>query len=524
MSSSSRVLNLTLTTLYAILHVASGFSVLEAEGRESAAPQQVHFYSINLRNIIRWTPGKGATRDTTYTVEYAIYGDAEEVTDSGQVVWRPVEKCSAITTTECDISEQTNEIEEDYYARVRANGAQVPSSWIETEGRFHPLMDTILGPPEVETRITDNNYINIRMKGPFMLRMTEKKLQRKSLHKIIPFLVYNVTVLNSQTKHMDEHYPVENDSLLIGPFEYEMEYCFIVEVLSRPLPLRSIPSSWKCITTPKDPFTQMILVLLLGVAIPTALCMFILASIGGFAYFYICIHKQKLPKSTDLVHIDKKPQMFQPENLTIINVNLNPSNLSPGESKHQKDQIEELKSPLNYFQQNVREIRNPTPALLSLDNKAAAFYARQNISPEQPLLSDPELQEPLSDDYGFVRREEVFTVNENIHYKAQTTVKEEAGKMLEEQMEKDEEQEEVTQIFLNWDPETRMLKIPLSHFDLEDTDETEVEPEPQVDINRLLCHPVLTSVVVRQMSQDLSEEDVFTKIEKDWGLQIQSNA
>lgn len=61
---------------------------------------------------------------------------------SEQVAWRAAEQCVEITHTECDLSEQTNDIKDDYYGRVRANGPDSHSHWMETESRFKPLSDS----------------------------------------------------------------------------------------------------------------------------------------------------------------------------------------------------------------------------------------------------------------------------------------------------------------------------------------------------------------------------------------------
>jgi len=34
-------------------------------------PGNVHFTSVNLRNIVKWTPGEGSPNDTIFSVEYA---------------------------------------------------------------------------------------------------------------------------------------------------------------------------------------------------------------------------------------------------------------------------------------------------------------------------------------------------------------------------------------------------------------------------------------------------------------------
>lgn len=75
--------------------------------------------------------------------------------------------------------------------------------------------------------------------------------------------------------------------------------------------------------------------------------------------------------------------------------------------------------------------------------------------------------------------------------------------------------EEEAQIFLDWSPDTRELKIPLmSMLGLED--ETQIQTE---------AVSLLPNLILRQASQEVSEqEDDFTKMERDWGLIIHSNS
>uniref|UniRef100_A0A9J8A712 Interleukin 20 receptor, alpha n=1 Tax=Cyprinus carpio carpio TaxID=630221 RepID=A0A9J8A712_CYPCA len=164
----------------------------------SVEPRNVHFYSENLRNVVRWTPGAGSPADTVYTVEYAIYGDEEE-SGSERVRWRRVEHCCSITQSECDLSQETFSLEEDYYARVRAASANTQSVWTESTSRFSPALHTILGAPLLELTVLQN-YINVTIKGPFRWR-TKRTQKEKSLWMIFPHMIYNVSVFNGRSRH-----------------------------------------------------------------------------------------------------------------------------------------------------------------------------------------------------------------------------------------------------------------------------------------------------------------------------------
>ncbi|XP_036420068.1 interleukin-20 receptor subunit alpha isoform X2 [Colossoma macropomum] len=526
-----------------LLHAAS------AEGSAVAAPQNVHFHSMNLRNMLRWGPGGGTVHGTTYTVEYAIYGDVEG--DGEQVVWSPAEQCRNITDTECDLTEQTYDINEDYYARVRANRPHAHSHWVETESRFRPLSDTIFGPPNVKVTLVDN-YMHVKLKGPFRWKSSRMK-RGYSVWKIFPHMVYNISVYNNRSKHM-HHFLLQNDSLRLGPLEYESVQCVKAESLSLSLPLTSIPSDWSCIMLPPDPFTAQMLVLILGGVVPSAICLFVLAAVGGFAYYYICGHKQRLPMSTDLVHVDEKQKLFQPDKpVTIINLNLISTNLSTQESKlrpwgprhHFVSGNEHLQPVQALPARREGEPEDPPPG-----GEIVQSYAAQDVQHQAEFNSASDVasdlgssNEFLSDDYGLVLREQdpqldmsglavPDMLNPKVEeppeckvdlYMAQSRERDSGEKSYEEEAEQ-EEKEEGT--FLDWDPRTGVLKIPLLcqlGSEVPTATEKETEPKTRVDIELLQRRPILTSVVVRQCSEESGEEDDFSKMEKHWGLQIQSS-
>ncbi|KAL7872560.1 hypothetical protein SRHO_G00075430 [Serrasalmus rhombeus] len=522
-----------------LLHAAS------AEGSVAADPQNVHFYSMNLRNMLRWSPGGGTVHGTTYTVECAVYGDGEG--DGEQVVWSPAEQCQNITDTECDLTEQTYDINEDYYARVRANRPHAHSQWVETESRFRPLSDTIFGPPSVKLTLVDN-YVHVRLKGPFRWKSSRMK-RGYSVWKIFPHMVYNISIYNNRSKHL-HHFLLQNDSLRLGPLEYESVQCVKADSLSLSLPLASIPSDWSCILLPPDPFTAQMLVLILGGVVPTAICLFVLAAVGGFAYYYICGHKQRLPMSTDLVHVNEKQKLFQPDQpVTIINLNLISTNLSTQESKlgpwgthhHFVGENERL--------QPIRALP-PGRAGEPEEGEIVQAYAAQDVQHQAEFDSASDAasdlgssDEFLSDDYGLVLREQnpqldmtglmvPNILNQKVEEPPECKVDlymAQSGERDSEKSYEEEAEEEVKEdgTFLDWDPRTGVLKIPLlCHLGSEGPTDSEKEREPKtrVDTELLQRRPVLTSVVVRQCSEESGEEDVFSKMEKQWGLQIQSSS
>lgn len=57
----------------------------------------------------------------------------------------------------------------------------------------------VLGAPLVEVNVKQN-YMNVTIKGPFRWR-TKRTKKDKSLWKIFPHMIYNVSVFNSRSNH-----------------------------------------------------------------------------------------------------------------------------------------------------------------------------------------------------------------------------------------------------------------------------------------------------------------------------------
>ncbi|KAI7800049.1 class II cytokine receptor crfb8, partial [Triplophysa rosa] len=469
-------------------------------------PQSVHFYSVNFRNMVRWTPGERSLNGTVYAVEYAVYGDADE-SHSEQVRWRPVEQCTFIQQTECDVSQETFNLEEDYYARVKAVGPHTHSIWTETTTRFKPMTDTTLGAPLVDVTVVQN-YINITMKGPFRWK-TKKTKKEKSLWKIIPQMIYNVSVYNSKREHVQSFF-LGTSTLTQGPLDFSTRVCVVVSAQSQTIPLASTPSQRTCAETPEDAFKDQLLAAMLGGVLPSALCLCVLAVLGGLVHRYITDHKQTRPKSTDVVHVSEKHQTLQPERPQTIIVNVTnivieePKLISPPLLLPPVSSVggAPAAAPACYAQQQQQHV--PAPG-----GSAGVPADCQTDSSETDGSWPQEHQREEPEDYGIVLRATAVTDMKPYRSQVNTT---------EPRQPDDEENEEEAQIFLDWSPDTCELKIPLvSPLDVEDREQTDIETEPDEMM-------LLPKVILRQCSEESSEhEDDITKMERTWGLIIHTN-
>ncbi|KAI4896593.1 hypothetical protein NFI96_018220, partial [Prochilodus magdalenae] len=102
--------------------------------QDNMAPLKVEFHSVDFRNILNWTHHPSAPEDLLYFVQYKIYGDKQ---------WSAAELCQAIRELQCDLSQETSDPREWYYARVQSVLSESLSPWVISP-RFHPQWDMCL--------------------------------------------------------------------------------------------------------------------------------------------------------------------------------------------------------------------------------------------------------------------------------------------------------------------------------------------------------------------------------------------
>ncbi|KAM5269867.1 interleukin-22 receptor subunit alpha-1 isoform 1-T1 [Hipposideros larvatus] len=124
-------------TLLTIL--AAGSLVAHIAEETSEILQHVKFQSSNFENILTWDSGPESAPDTVYNVEYKMYGEIE---------WLAKKGCQRITRKSCNLTMETGNHKEQYYARVTAISGGVQSAPKMTD-RFSSLQDTTIKPPDV---------------------------------------------------------------------------------------------------------------------------------------------------------------------------------------------------------------------------------------------------------------------------------------------------------------------------------------------------------------------------------------
>ncbi|XP_058469142.1 interleukin-20 receptor subunit alpha [Solea solea] len=273
------------------------------------SPINVTFSSVNLRNVLQWTPANGTTEDTHFTVQYAIYGDTIQGSKGKRVHWRAAQQCTDIARSWCDLSLETWDTEESYYAKVRAVGKRESSKWAITR-RFDPKLDTTLGPPLVSVEMEGNNAI-IDMKVPIR-HQPNNHFPVVSMATLYPQLTYNLSV---QIHKKTYHYPVDSN-----PYTYQLihpnkKHCFSARMRLLSMPIKCQSSAWHCITTPQDPEIVHLHKVVWAIVVPSV-CLCILAVVAYLLHNYLTGKGQK-SRMLNSPTFWPPSLTFSPENLNL---------------------------------------------------------------------------------------------------------------------------------------------------------------------------------------------------------------
>ncbi|XP_028808872.1 interleukin-20 receptor subunit alpha [Denticeps clupeoides] len=513
-----------------VLLWALGSVALQAEVQR---PEEVRFISTNLKNVLVWRPGEDGT---TFSVEYATYGDENKL-NPGHVVWKAVRRCSNVTQNSCDLSDETNNIDEEYYGRVKAiKGLRSDSEWVKTT-RFYPRLDTTLGPPQVDVTV-NGNYLEIEIKGPMRWKNRRMKKDRSMEKTMRQRFTYSLSVYDSNHNEMNIY--VTNTSYKLGPLNYETQYCLSAGVNLYWLPIKHLTSERQCVAMHADPFKQQTLTTVLGGFLPSAVSLGAIVLVGYAVYQYVWGNKERLPASTMLSKHGFSLPTFIPEKpLTTINLNINMISQTTGETKYGTGpalvhKVEENVQPVPYAAQNE-------PGNAGTIERAPLLTQARPAPVDGPLAEDSAGSRQPSDtpgvpfgavgeklfqlnerwpsskdldvDYGEVHREDCHLPASGVNsYIAQTS-----ENPWEEGM---DDSKENGPTVLNWSPCTGVLHIPLLSS-LEPKVRLEKDSEEESEQTTLSKSDIFNSLVFRQSSQESGkDEDGLSVMENMWELQI----
>uniref|UniRef100_A0A3P8WYY6 Fibronectin type-III domain-containing protein n=1 Tax=Cynoglossus semilaevis TaxID=244447 RepID=A0A3P8WYY6_CYNSE len=216
-----------------ILLILNVFHLFPSVPSSPTGPTNVVFSSVNFRNVLQWTAGNGTSRESHFTVQYAIYGDTIQGNKGKRVNWREVQHCTDIPRSWCDLSNETRDEEQGYHARVRT------------------LDEPTLGPPLLSVEMKANEAI-IHMKGP-MRYQPDDYMSATSMATVYPRMTYNLTTLiHGQTVSIKTyHLPVDSNPYRYSLREHNTKYCFSATARLHFMPVQCQSSVWHCITSPQ---------------------------------------------------------------------------------------------------------------------------------------------------------------------------------------------------------------------------------------------------------------------------------
>ncbi|XP_065152886.1 interleukin-22 receptor subunit alpha-2 [Paramisgurnus dabryanus] len=203
---------------------------------DDAAPTEVEFHSLDFKNVLYWKQPHAVVHNLKYFVQHKVYGDKE---------WTNTERCQGIKLLHCDLSQETSDPREWYYARVQSLSAEGHSSWV-ISSRFHPHWDTSFSPPKIQPSVTGQTIkVRIRpprtpLEGPKGTKLRVTKLQK---------LLFRIYLMHNGV----EEEVLETDScskeLVMPRLRPKTTYCLQAMTLSPHTGRRSARSSSTCIST-----------------------------------------------------------------------------------------------------------------------------------------------------------------------------------------------------------------------------------------------------------------------------------
>ncbi|KAK1791857.1 hypothetical protein P4O66_013845 [Electrophorus voltai] len=205
--------------------------------REYMAPLEVKFHSLDFRNVLHWKCQPRAPNNLQYFVEYKVYGNKH---------WTACKRCQGIRKHQCDLSQETSDPRQWYYARVQAVSSKNPSPWV-ISSRFHPQWETTFSPPQIRLNVTEEGIVvQIRpprspLRGQKNTRISVTELQQ---------LRFKIYLMQNGVEEQIHEMECQSQKVVIQAFEPTTTYCFqaitIMPLSGRPS--RKSPST--CITTP----------------------------------------------------------------------------------------------------------------------------------------------------------------------------------------------------------------------------------------------------------------------------------
>ncbi|XP_036759588.2 interleukin-22 receptor subunit alpha-2 isoform X1 [Manis pentadactyla] len=205
---------------------------------ESLKPQRVYFQSRNFHNILHWQPGRAcAGNNNIYFVQYKMYGQRQ---------WKNKEDCWGIQEFFCDLTNETSDIWEPYYGRVRTTSAGIHSGWTMTR-RFTPWWETKIDPPLMNITQVNGSSLVILHAPNLPYRDQKGKTEPMENYYV---LVYRVFVINNSLQTEQKVYEGIQRVVEIEALVRHKGSCVVADIYQPMLDRRSQRSEERCVEVP----------------------------------------------------------------------------------------------------------------------------------------------------------------------------------------------------------------------------------------------------------------------------------
>ncbi|CAL8313925.1 unnamed protein product [Lota lota] len=366
------------------------------------------------------------------------YGDT---LNDGKEHWRVVPRCSNVELTRCDLTSQTWDLEQGYFARVQAADHSGFSKWKGTQQRFDPKSDTIVGPPLVTLEMKGNSAI-VSIKSPMRYQPDNSKPEMSMLE-VYAQMTYNLSIRIADNKNLMRHIPLSSSPYVYRLMDYDTEYCFSAQARFIAMPIECQPSAWHCINTPQDPVIGQLRSVVVGIVVPL-FCICVLGVGGYFIHYLVWGKKERLPHALEPTRHHLPLLTFTPEHMECSHVDAYEDKLPPDGQTRLPDVYPCV----------------PQPPIGMLPDLLSYAPQGHGASPE-PDAPWENSHESGGLDYGFVGGVPVTGGQEGLE-----DVREGLGNGGEGEgrgrREEEEEEEEKKKVegMINWDPESRVLMLP----------------------------------------------------------------
>ncbi|XP_073173941.1 interleukin-22 receptor subunit alpha-1 isoform X2 [Lepidochelys kempii] len=256
------------------------------------------FSSTNFENIFKWESEAETPPGTVYEVQYKRYGDED---------WLQKSECQNITQPFCNLTHETENFRERYYARVRAVIQNCCSSdWVPSQ-RFYPREDTTIGKPEVKY-VPSIRSIKFFIQPPYTPLRDEdgSQLTVEDIYSRFGTIDYHMTLFSQKT-HQEWEKNENNKEFEVSDLNPDTEYN--VTIYLKHLEKRSQPRVFSISTLPDNTW---LLYCVGGITFATGS----LFAVVCYAIYKYIKQRTARPKSLDFRGISA----FQPLMLTVEHI------------------------------------------------------------------------------------------------------------------------------------------------------------------------------------------------------------